>query len=388
MHPRRLASVLAASRKSVLLLGPRQVGKSTLMRALQPTLEINLAHEATYLEFARNPLELESRIDAIAGGSRRRALRTIFIDEIQRQPSLLNTIQSLLDQPHHGLRFLLTGSSARKLRRGEANLLPGRIHAYRMGPLTSAEMAYDIPTSTALMHGTLPGVLEESSVRDREKTLRSYAAIYLREEVQAESLTRSLEGFARFLTAIGEWAGAHLDLAKIATTAQVSRMSAGRWLEVLEDTLLVHRVDAFAKSATRRLVQHPKVFFFDVGVLNGLLGNFVASADRIGRLFEHLVYTQLVHSAAAFDDDVRVSTFRTEHGAKVDFIVERGVDVFAIEVKASRTVVATDLRGLERFAHYYGKSHRPMVWYLGKEPKRIGNVDILPWQQGLRVMGS
>ena len=309
MHPRRLASVLAASRKSVLLLGPRQVGKSTLMRALQPTLEINLAHEATYLEFARNPLELESRIDAIAGGSRRRALRTIFIDEIQRQPSLLNTIQSLLDQPHHGLRFLLTGSSARKLRRGEANLLPGRIHAYRMGPLTSAEMAYDIPTSTALMHGTLPGVLEESSVRDREKTLRSYAAIYLREEVQAESLTRSLEGFARFLTAIGEWAGAHLDLAKIATTAQVSRMSAGRWLEVLEDTLLVHRVDAFAKSATRRLVQHPKVFFFDVGVLNGLLGNFVASADRIGRLFEHLVYTQLVHSAAAFDDDVRVSTF-------------------------------------------------------------------------------
>ena len=208
-----------------------------------------------------------------------------------------------------------------------------------MGPLTSAEMAYDIPTSTALMHGTLPGVLGESSVRDREKTLRSYAAIYLREEVQAESLTRSLEGFARFLTAIGAWAGAHLDLAKIATAAQVSRMSAGRWLEVLEDTLLVHRVDAFAKSATRRLVQHPKVFFFDVGVLNGLLGNFVASPDRIGRLFEHLVYTQLVHSAAAFDDDVRVSTFRTEHGGDVDFIVERGADVFAIEVKASLRMV-------------------------------------------------
>lgn len=164
-------------------------------------------------------------------------------------------------------------------------------------------------------------------------------------------------------------------------------MSAGRWLDVLEDTLLVHRVTAFAKSATRRLVQHPKVFFFDVGVLNGLLGNFVASPDRIGRLFEHLVYTQLVHSAAAFDDDVRVSTFRTEHGGEVDFIVERGADVFAIEVKASRTVAASDLPGLERFADYYGKSHRRMVWYLGKEPKRMGDVDILPWQQGLRVIG-
>ncbi len=387
MYSRRLEEILAKSSKSVLLLGPRQVGKSTLMRALQPLLEINLAHEDTFLDFARNPLELETRIDALPVAKPSAPPRTIFIDEIQRQPSLLNTIQVLLDRPKHGLRFLLTGSSARKLRRGEANLLPGRIHAYRMGPLTSAEMAYEVPTSTALMYGTLPGVLAEQSVRDREKTLRSYAAIYLREEVQAESLTRSLEGFARFLTVVGEWAGSHLDLAKIATAAQVSRMSAGRWLEVLEDTLLVHRVDAFAKSTTRRLVQHPKMFFFDVGVLNGLLGNFVASPDRIGGLFEHLVYTQLVHSAAAFDDDVRISTFRTEHGAEVDFIVERGGDLFAIEVKASRTVAASDLRGLERFAEYYGKSHRRMVWYLGKEPKRMGTVDILPWQQGLKALG-
>ncbi len=387
MHSRQLEATLAASSKSVLLLGPRQVGKSTLMRALQPNLEINLAHEATYLDFARNPHELESRIDALRMAAARGSLNTIFIDEIQRLPSLLNTIQSLLDRPNHGLRFLLTGSSARKLRRGEANLLPGRIHAYRMGPLTSAEMNHAMSTSTALMHGTLPGVLAESTIRDREKTLRSYAAIYLREEVQAESLTRSLEGFARFLTVIGEWAGAHLDLAKIATAAQVSRMSAGRWLEVLEDTLLVHRVDAYAKSVTRRLVQHPKVFFFDVGVLNGLLGNFVASPDRIGRVFEQLVYTQLVHSAAAFDDDVRVSTFRTEHGAEVDFIVERGAELVAIEVKASRTVAASDLRGLERFADYYGKPHRRMVWYLGNEPKRMGDVDVLPWQQGLKAIG-
>jgi uncharacterized protein len=387
MYIRRLESLLATSRKSVLLLGPRQVGKSTLMRALQPTLEINLAHESTYLEFARNPLELESRIEAIPPAAGPEALRTIFIDEIQRSPGLLNTIQVLLDRPNHRLRFLLTGSSARKLRRGEANLLPGRLHAYRMGPLASAEMGHDIPTSAALMYGTQPGVLAESSLRDREKTLRSYAAIYLREEVQAESLTRSLEGFARFLTVIGGWAGMHLDLAKIATAAQVSRMSAGRWLEVLEDTLLVHRVDAFAKSATRRLVQHPKVFFFDVGVLNGLLGNFVASPDRIGRLFEHLVYTQMVHSAAAFDEDVRLSTFRTEHGAEVDFILERGAELYAIEVKASRTVAPSDLRGLARFADYYGKPHRRMVWYLGTEPKRVADVDILPWQQGIKAIG-
>jgi predicted AAA+ superfamily ATPase len=383
MYPRRLATTLAATKKSVLLLGPRQVGKSTLMRGLRPTLEINLAHEATFLAFARSPLELETRLEALPA----RPTRTVFIDEIQRLPAILNTLQVLLDRPGHGLRFLLTGSTARKLRHGEANLLPGRIHAFRMGPLVSAEMDHAVPTRTALAYGTLPGIVTEPDTNDREKTLRTYAAIYLREEVQAESLSRSLEGFARFLTAVADWAGAHLDLAKIAQAAQVSRQSAGRWFEVLEDTLLVLRSDAFAKSATRRLVQHPKFYFFDVGVLNGLLGNFAVSSDRIGRLFENLVYTQIVHSAAAFDEEVRVTTFRTEHGAEVDFIVERGGTLFAIETKASHTVGSGDLRGLSRFADYVGRSHRPMVWYLGAERKRVGGVDVLPWQQGLKALG-
>lgn len=383
MYSRHLLPVLQRSTRSALLLGPRQVGKSTLMRALQPDLEINLAHEPTYFAFASDPTELEARLDALAPAK----LRTVFIDEIQRLPALLNTIQSLLDRPRHGWRFLLTGSSARKLRRGEANLLPGRIHSYRMGPLVSAECEHRLPTLDVLAHGTLPGILSESDLRDREKTLSTYAAIYLREEVQAENLSRSLEGFARFLSAIGEWAGAHLDLAKVAQAAQVPRQSAGRWFEVLEDTLLVMRADAFAKSATRRLVQHPKFFFFDNGVLNGLLGNFGVSADRIGRLFEHLLFDQIVHSAAAFDQAVRVSTWRTEHGAEVDFIVERGGELFAIEAKASRTVGAGDLRGLARFEAYAGRRVRSMVWYLGREPKRIHGVEILPWQQGLEAMG-
>ncbi len=385
MYSRRLLPALRRSTKSVLLLGPRQVGKSTLMRQLEPDLEINLAHESTYLAFARDPSELESRLAAVPPPK----LRTVFIDEIQRLPALLNTIQAILDQPGHGLRFLLTGSSARKLRRGEANLLPGRIHAFRLGPLTSAELDHQMTTSTALVHGTLPGILSEPDHADREKTLPTYAAVYLREEVQAENLSRSVEGFARFLTAIAAWAGAHLDLAKVAQAAQVPRQSAGRWFEVLEDTLLVLRANSFAKSATRRLVQHPKFYFFDPGVLNGLLGNFVASSDRVGTLFEHLVYTQLVHSAAAYDETIRVSTFRTEHGAEVDFILERGGgrEVVAIEAKASRTVGPHDLRGLTRFADYVGRRHRQMVWYLGRERKRIDGVEILPWQQGLEALG-
>jgi predicted AAA+ superfamily ATPase len=353
------------------------------MRSLEPDLEINLAHEPTYLELASNPGELEARL----AGLPPKRLRTVFLDEIQRLPGLLNTIQYLLDRPRPGLRFLLTGSSARKLRRGEVNLLPGRIHAYRMGPLVSAELGRKIATSAAMAHGTLPGILSERNAADREKTLRTYAAIYLREEVQAESLSRSLEGFARFLTAISEWAGSFLDLSKIAAAAQVPRQSAGRWFEVLEDTLLVHRADPFAKSATRRLVQHPKFYFFDVGVLNGLLGNFAVSLDRIGTLFEHLVYTQIVHSAAAFDQTVRVSTWRTEHGAEVDLVVERRNEIVAIETKASRTVSPRDLRGIRRFADYLGRKHRSMVWYLGRDRKRIDGIDVLPWQDGLAELG-
>ena len=383
MYTRQLSSILRRQTKSVLLLGPRQVGKSTFMRELRPDLEINLAHEPTFLAFARDPNELEARLGALRGGK----TQTVFIGEIQRLPGTLNTIQSILDRPGHGLRFLLTGSSARKLRRGEANLLPGRIHAFRMGPLTSAEMGHEMATSAGLAYGTLPGIITARDSADREKTLSTYAATYLREEVQAESLSRSLEGFARFLTAIADWAGAHLDLAKVAHAAQVPRQSAGRWFEVLEDTLLVLRSTAFAKSATRRLVQHPKFYFFDVGVLNGLLGNFVASPDRVGMLFEHLVYTQIVHSAAAFDETIKVSSFRTEHGAEVDFILERGRELIAIEVKASRTVGPQDLRGLTRFAEYAGRKHQQMVWYLGPDRKRINGVDILPWQQGLDALG-
>jgi predicted AAA+ superfamily ATPase len=353
------------------------------MRALEPDLEINFAHEPTYLDFARNPLELESRLAALPPSG----IRTVFIDEIQRLPGVLNTIQAILDGPRHQLRFLLTGSSARKLRRGNANLLPGRVHAYRLGPIVSGELGHKLPTSAVLEHGTLPGILSEPNAREREKTLATYAGVYLREEVQAENLSRSLEGFARFLGVIGDWGGRHLDLAKVATAAQVPRQSAGRWFEVLEDTLLVVRADSFAKSATRRLVQHPKFFFFDTGVLNGLLGNFTASSDRVGMLFEHLVFTQIVHSAAAFEDQVRVSTFRTEHGAEVDFIVERGRELIAIETKASRTVGAADLRGLGRFADYAGKRVRSMVWYLGNTRKRIDGVDVLPWQEGLAALG-
>ena len=353
------------------------------MSSLKPNLTINLAHEATYLEFARNPRELEERLGALPLAQR----QTLFVDEIQRLPSLLNTVQALLDASPSRYRFFLTGSSARKLRRGRANLLPGRIFTYQLGSIVSCEMDYNLDTSQALSYGTLPGILVEPDRYVKEKTLSSYAATYLKEEVQAEALTRNLEGFARFLSLCAEYAGRFLDLAKLAADAQIARQSAVRYFEVLEDCLIVQRLAPFAKSARRRLVQHPRYYFFDPGVLNGFLGNFKVSPDRIGNLFEHLISTQIAHSALALDKRINLSSYRTEHGAEVDFIVTSNEGTLAIESKASRNVGKSDLRGLDSFAEYYGKPHRSMVFYLGAERRKMGRVEVLPWQEGLREIG-
>jgi predicted AAA+ superfamily ATPase len=384
MLPRALGQILRDSKKSFLLLGPRQTGKSTLVSSLNPNLSINLAHEPTYLEFARNPRELEERLNALGSGGRP---QSIFLDEVQRLPSLLNTVQALLDSAPQRFKFLLTGSSARKLRRGQANLLPGRIFTYHLGPVVSLEMDYRLDTNQALAHGTLPGILFEPDLKTKEKTLTSYAATYLKEEVQAEALTRNLEGFARFLSVCAEYAGQFLDLSKLAVDAQIARQTAVRYFEVLEDCLIVHRLAPFAKSARRRLVQHPRFYFFDPGVLNGLLGNFHLSADRTGSLFEHLICSQILSSAAALDQNIKLSAYRTEHGAEVDFILEMNRQTIAIETKASRNIGVSDLRGFGSFADYFGKPHRAIVLYLGTERRKIGAVDIFPWQEGLKALG-
>lgn len=379
MITRNLLPLLQRSKKSCLLLGPRQTGKSTLIRALQPALAINLADEATYLAFASHPSEIHERLKG-------QPYRTVFLDEIQRLPSLLNTLQAILDEPSSKIRFYLTGSSARKLRRGHANLLPGRLHSYVLGPLVASELGYQMDAKKALATGTLPGIWLETDQGQAEKSLRSYAATYLKEEIQAEALTRNVEGFSRFLLVAAASAGTFLDFSKLALQAGVSRQSAIRYFEMLEDTLIIRRCEAFRKSLRRRLVQHPRFFFFDTGVLNGLLENFLVSADRIGPLFEHLIFNQIVDSAQSRDRQLRISSYRTEHGAEVDYVVELDGQIFAVEIKAASRITHPDVRGFKSFADYVGKPHHPILVYLGQEKKLIDGIRILPWQDFLREL--
>jgi predicted AAA+ superfamily ATPase len=226
----------------------------------------------------------------------------------------------------------------------------------------------------------------DSEVTTAKKTLRSYAATYLREEVQAESLTRHLEGFSRFFDLIAARAGDFIDFTKISSQAGIERMSARRYFEVLVDTLILQPVEAFTKSSRRRLVQHPKFYFFDVGVLNGALSNFEASADRRGNLFEHLCLQMILSEAKARDEDVRVSIYRTEGGAEVDFVLEKGRDLFAIEVKATRNVGSHDLRGLKSFGAFTSKRTTSIVLYLGENEQEIDGIRILPLRSGIAAI--
>lgn len=360
----------------MLILGPRQTGKSTLVKSLEPSYIINLADEETFLEYLSSP----SLIKNVIGKH-----KNIFIDEVQRIPSLLNTIQSLIDNDPK-LRFYLTGSSARKLKRGKANLLPGRVVSFSVGPLSLNELGDKFNLEKALSVGLLPGIYLEEDEFDAKKTLRSYAINYLKEEIQAEALTRNLEGFSRFFNVITSRSGEYLDLSKFSNQAMIERMSAKRYFDILVDTLIVEELGPFTKSAKKRLVQHPRYFLFDVGVLNGALSNFIVSPDRIGMLFEHLVLQLLLSEAKSYDEDYRISNYRTDRGSEVDFILEIKNKVFAIEVKATRTIHTKDLNGLKNFRDFYGKNHFPMIIYLGEKELEIDDILVLPISKAIEFI--
>jgi len=382
---RILHSLVRDGRRSLLLLGPRQTGKSTLLGQLAPDLTINLALERVFLQYSSRPQELEDVL-------REHQPRSVFIDEIQRLPSLLNTIQALIDEAKSDkrtLRFLLTGSSARKLRRGKANLLPGRIDVFELGPIVAAEVGYRMSTPKALSHGTLPDPYLDPSEASAARLLRSYAATYLKEEIQAEALTRNLEGFSRFLFVAAEASGQFLDFSKLAQHAKVSRTSAVRFFEILEDTLIAHRVSTFAAAANADLVKHPRYFFFDTGVLNGLLGNFGVSPDRKGFLFEHLLAGQIRVSALARHKNCRLSGVRTRGGLEIDFIVEIEGETWAIEAKAG----GFDPRAVdivfEQARRYLPESTHFVIATADDtgERKKLSLARVLPWQVLLREMG-
>lgn len=387
VRDRVVAARIAAGRSNVLLLGPRQVGKSTLCRTLASELYVDLADEATFLAYSKDPARLRREVEALPGRG------VIVVDEVQRSPGLLNTIQSLIDRSPRSRRFVLTGSSARKLKRGGANLLPGRIVLEHLDPLTASEVGDPLDLDRALRLGMLPGVYWGDE--DAADLLGTYAEVYLREEIQAEAATRNIGGYARFLDIVAVASGQWMNYSKVASDAEIPKETVRRFVQLLEDTLLAHRLPPFrpARATSRRLVQRERVLLFDTGVRNALLGLHTRplGADQIGGVFEQWVMLQAIHLARALRKPWRFSTYRTDAGAEVDLVIERESDILGIEIKASRQVSVTDTRGLLSFADA-ARGKRPVQLWLvfrGDRTQRFeSGVEALPVLEALARLAA
>jgi predicted AAA+ superfamily ATPase len=365
---------ISKTQKSVVLLGPRQVGKSTLCRSLAPDKIINLMDEAAYLGYSKDAAKLSREIRALAKPS------LIFIDEIQRVPALLNSIQSLLDEnPKH--KFILTGSSARKLKRGGANLLPGRVIVESLDPLTIWELGERFDLEKCLTAGCLPGVyLDEEDGLD---ILESYANIYLREEIQAEALVKNIGGYARFLDVAAEASGDWINYSKVASDAEIPKESVRRFFSILEETLLVFRIPPFkAKKSERRISQRDKFIFFDPGVRNALLKmhRSALSASEKGKLFEQWLLLQCLYFIRAHKKPWTVSAYRTESGAEVDLVIDTGRRFLAIECKSGKNIPAGAANGLRSFAEIAHKPVEKFLVYQGDTAQKLpGDESVWPF---------
>ena len=362
------------------MLGPRQVGKSTLLASLAPDLALNFASPRVFRDYVGHPDRLERELDAAPG-----SVRTVFLDEVQRIPELLDAVQAAVDREPSRFRFLLSGSSARKLRRGQANLLPGRVQVHRLHPLTVHELGGAFHLDRVLAHGTLPGIYREPDPETRGADLRSYTDSYLREEVQAEALVRNVGGFARLLDLVAAASGRLLNVHNLSQDAGLGYETARRYLEVLEDTLVAFRVPAWSGSDRANLIRHGKLFLFDIGVRNALLRRPLDRPldDERGLLLEHLVALELHQRLQSFLPDASLHHYRTRHGVEVDFVLSLGRETWGIEVKSSRRIHTSMLRGLKGFAYRNPQVTRRILVFLGPRAQTIDGIEILPLQDFL-----
>lgn len=375
---RMIHKEMGSTKKSILLFGPRQVGKSTLIKSLKPDLTINLSEEDTYLDFAQDLSRLKNLIE-------RQSPKTIFIDEVQRIPSILNSVQALVDD-NPKLKFYLTGSSARKLKKGGANLLPGRVINYRLGPLTIKELNYKYQLQD-LQYGFLPGIYSEPDIKVKKKVLISYSSNYVTEEIKAESLVRDLPAFSRFLMSSTENAGQFIDYSKISKSAKISRHSVPRYFEIFEDTLIGQRLFPDPQLIEKYdLIKHPKFYFFDVGVYNGLVKSFDLAPERLGILTEQLIYQQLLSSAQSLSLDIEITTLRTRSGAEIDFWIKLDNKKFGLEVKTSDKLSEADVRHLVLFKKNEPKAQF-YLFHFGQKELKINDIWCLPWAKGFKDIG-
>ena len=347
-----LSALLA--KKSHFLFGPRQTGKSFLINQSLPDVRVyDLLDTSIFLTLSQNPLRLSQELTPKD--------RIVVIDEIQRLPDLLNEVHRLIETRR--IKFLLTGSSARKLRRGGVNLLGGRARTKHLHPLIYKELGRDFDLSQALTRGTLPSIYFSD---DPRADLRSYAGTYLEQEIVAEGATRNIPAFSRFLKVAALCNGTMVNFTNVANDAQVPRTTVYEYFRILQDTLILHEVPAWRQSHKRKPLASSKYYFFDVGVVGMLQGRtFRPGTPEYGEAFE----TYLAHELLSYRDYMSgepISFWRTTSGFEVDFILG---DHTAVEVKAKEHVSPQDLKSLKALAEEKSMRRYVGVWFCpGRRP--------------------
>jgi predicted AAA+ superfamily ATPase len=366
--PRALDLAKLASRKSLFLFGPRQTGKTALVRHALPEARIyDLLDADVFLTLSRRPAQLGEELGP--------SDRLVVLDEIQKLPILLDEVHRLIEQRR--IRFVLTGSSARKLRRGGVNLLGGRAPSRTLHPFTYRELGSAFDLTRALDRGLLPAIYFSDSPRE---DLRAYVGTYLKEEIAAEALTRSVPAFSRFLEVAALSHGTMLNFTTVASDAQVPASTVREYFQILEDTLLARTVPAWTKSRSRKAISTAKHYFFDVGVVRHLQhrSGLARRSPEFGEAFESFIFHEL-STFIDYTEPMPLAYWRSTSNFEVDFVL---ADTTAIEVKAKEPVGERDLRGLRALKEEALLKHYVVV-SLEPRARTVDGIRILPWRQFL-----
>ena len=367
-----LPRILTAPEQSFFLLGPRGSGKSTWLQAIFPEAHVfDLLAEETYQRLLAHPGLFAAELRALT------ANQWVIIDEVQRLPNLLNEVHRFIEAKR--LRFVLCGSSARKLKRADVNLLAGRALRRSMHPFVPEELGTHFDLDTALRYGLLPIVWDSTA---QDETLAAYAQLYLKEEIQAEALVRNLPGFARFLPLAALFHGQTVNVTNIAREAGVARTTVAGYLDILEETLLCFRLPAYEARLRVRERKLPKWYWCDPGIVRAMkrTSGSVAPEER-GALFEGMV-AQLLRAYEDYRgvyDEMYYWAPAGRSETEVDFLLVQGAALVAIEAKSGSTFAEAWCKGLRAVAQLAGLRRRIIVYPRGPVLRTVDGIEVVPF---------
>jgi predicted AAA+ superfamily ATPase len=370
----RIITLQDVENDSIFLWGARQTGKSTLLKMQFPDNRyIDLLKSDEFERYNRRPALLREELSLLPENE------LVIIDEIQKIPALLDEVHWLMS--NRNLRFILSGSSARKLRRSGVNLLGGRAIRKHLYPLVSAEIP-DFDLTRACNNGMLP---RHYLVEDAGKRLQAYVGDYLQQEIKAEALTRNLNTFSRFMEVAALSNGEIVNYTNIATECGISAPTVKEYFSILEETLIGYMIPAFTQKVKRRVIQSPRFYFFDVGIANFLLKRTTLNqgSPEFGHAFEHFILQEIIAYIGYFRPLLNLSYWRTTSGYEVDAII--GNADTAIEIKSSNEVQSHHTKGLKAFSEEFPDARLILV-SLDKYPRQVNNVEIYPATQFLSKM--